>query len=54
MFINQTACDLIETVHPSDGLSVNMRGTADIGVKLSSHPTKKCVSYSRIKGIPLT
>ena len=45
LFITRTACDLIKTVHPSDGLSDHMTVIGDVGVKLTSHPIKKCFSY---------
>ena len=51
LFITRTACDLIKTVHPSDGLSDHMTVIADVGVKLISHPIKKCFSYRYVKGI---
>ena len=53
LFITRTACDLIKTVYPSDGLSDHMAVIADVGVKLVSHPIKKCFSYRRVKSIPL-
>ena len=43
LFITRTTCDLIKTVHPSDGLSDHMSVIGDVGVKLVSHPIKKCV-----------
>ena len=54
LFITRTACDLIKTVHPSDGLSDHMTVIAEVGVKLISHSIKKCFSYRYVKGIPLT
>ena len=54
LFITRTACDLIKTVHLYDGLSDHMTVIADVGVKLISHPIKKCFSYRYVKGIPLT
>ena len=53
LFITRTACDLIKTVYPSDGLSDHMTVIADVRVKLISHPIKKCFSYRCVKGIPL-
>ena len=52
--IPRTACDLMKTVYPSEGLSSHMTVIADVGVKLVSHIIKKCFSYRRVKGIPLT
>ena len=52
LFITRTACDLIKTVYPSDGLSDHMTVIADVGVKLVSHPIKKCFSYRRVKSVP--
>ena len=46
--------DLIKTVYPSDGLFDHMTVIAGVGDKLVSHPIKKCSSYRRVKGIPLT
>ena len=55
LFITRTTCDLIKTVHPSDGrLSDHMTVIADVGVKLISHSIEKCFSYRCVKGIPLT
>ena len=54
MFITRTACDLIKTVYSSDGLSDHMTVIGNVGVILVSHPIKKCFSYRRLKGIPLT
>ena len=54
LFITRTACDLIKTVQPSDGLSDHMTMIADVDVKLISHPIKKCFLYRCVKGIPLT
>ena len=39
------ARDLIKTSYPSDGLSDDITVIADVGVKLNSHPIKKCFSY---------
>ena len=54
LFIARIACDLIKTVHPSDGISDHTAVIADVGVKLISHPIKKCFSYRCVKGITLT
>ena len=54
LFITRTACDLIKTVHPYDGLSDHLTVISDVGVKPISHPIKTCFSYRCVKGIPLT
>ena len=45
LFITRTACDLIKTVYPSDGLSDHMTVIADVGVKLISHPINQEVLF---------
>ena len=40
--IPRTACNLMKTVYPSEGLSGHMTVKADVGVKLVSHIIKKC------------